>query len=316
MPVDPMIARGIQPIDVSNTLAQIAMLRQRDQVIADDRAQTAALQQQIQAKQQAAAEHEQALVEAISRNDWATVARLDPDVAREIRAQHEAENPPPGQLYQTAEGFLPAEQAVGKMPYQAPLRGDAAAPKPGYGAVEKGVNPQTGKTDSYMVDDFGNVKWLGIEPPAPQQQLSPKDTSAALQKINQIGLARKQLNAAKQRFSTIKNSFSAGPGGRFVPTPAGKAFDASIDQMRNTFTSITRVPGIGAMSDYETRLAQAQFPERGNYENVTEQQLQALDDMLNTLEQGYRGLLGQESATPVQQAAPQARPPLESFQRK
>lgn len=132
MPVDPTIARGIQPIDVSNTLAQIAMLRQRDQALADDRAQTAALQQQIQAKQQAAAEHEQALVEAISKNDWATVARLDPEAAREIRAQQEAEyrqaNPEPPTLYKTAEGFLPGDQAIGKMPYQEPQQAPTYAP--------------------------------------------------------------------------------------------------------------------------------------------------------------------------------------------
>lgn len=43
-------------------------------------------------------------------------------------AQAVGEKPQPGQLYQTAEGFLPAEQAVGKMPYQAPQRAPMEAP--------------------------------------------------------------------------------------------------------------------------------------------------------------------------------------------
>lgn len=36
MPIDPWIARGAPPVDITNTLAQIAMLRQRDQAIAAD----------------------------------------------------------------------------------------------------------------------------------------------------------------------------------------------------------------------------------------------------------------------------------------
>jgi len=40
MAVDPWIARGLPPIDISNTLAQIAMLRQRDQALAADEART------------------------------------------------------------------------------------------------------------------------------------------------------------------------------------------------------------------------------------------------------------------------------------
>lgn len=43
-------------------------------------------------------------------------------------AQAVGEKPQPGQLYQTAEGFLPAEQAVGKMPYQAPQRAPIEGP--------------------------------------------------------------------------------------------------------------------------------------------------------------------------------------------
>jgi hypothetical protein len=85
-----------------------------------------------------------------------------------------------------------------------------------------------------------------------------------------------------------------------LPTERGKAFDAAVDQMRSTLTALTRVPGVGAMSDYETRLDQAKFPSRQNYESVTAQQIDAIDGMLNAIESGYTDLLGGQS----QQAQP------------
>lgn len=140
--------------------------------------------------------------------------------------------------------------------------------------------------------------------------LSPKDTGVVKQKLIQINTARQQLEAAKRKFAAIQNSVSAGPGGQFVPTPAGKAFDAAIDAMRGTITSITRVPGVGAMSDYETRLDQAKFPERGNYEAVTAQKLEQLDALISGLDAGYRDLLGgpSDTAAPAAPAAPAQQP--------
>jgi len=133
------------------------------------------------------------------------------------------------------------------------------------------------------------------------QALSPKDTNTAKVKLTQVKVARNQLNEAKRHYAALKDTFSAGPGGQFIPTPAGKAFDAAVDSMRGSITALTRVPGVGAMSDYETRLDQSKFPSRGNYEQVGEQQLQALEQLLNTIEAGYSELLGGKQA-PSQEA--------------
>lgn len=137
--------------------------------------------------------------------------------------------------------------------------------------------------------------------------LSPKDTGVVKQKLIQISTARRQLATAKEKWKALQNSLSAGPGGGFLPTPAGKAFDAAIDGMRGSITALTRVPGVGAMSDYETRLDQAKFPERGNYEEVTAQKLDQLDALINGLDTGYRDLLGGTSDT----AAPAAAAPTD-----
>lgn len=128
--------------------------------------------------------------------------------------------------------------------------------------------------------------------------LSQKDATAAKQKLMTVQLARQQLNAIRQRFGNIRDGVSAGPLGQgYLPTEGGKAFDAAVDQMRSTLTALTRTPGVGAMSDYETRLDQAKFPSRQNYESVTQQQIDAIDNQLNLIENGYKNLLGGSQPT-------------------
>lgn len=137
-----------------------------------------------------------------------------------------------------------------------------------------------------------------------QTQISPKDLVTARNKLNVIKLARQQLNHIKQKFEGvpdksgnksggIKGTGSAGKLQGWVPTPAGEGFDKAVDLMRGTLTSLTKVPGIGAMSDYETRLDQAKFPSRGDFEEVTADNIQQLDAMLNAIEVGYSDLISQ-----------------------
>jgi hypothetical protein len=136
----------------------------------------------------------------------------------------------------------------------------------------------------------------------PSGGLSARDATTARNKLTMIRLARQQIAEARQAFQPLKGSFSAGPLGQYVPTQDGQAFDAKINTMRGTITGLKRVPGVGAMSDYETRLDQSMMPERGRYEATTEQQLNDLDTMLNYMEQGYGGMLEDAGAQPSTQA--------------
>jgi hypothetical protein len=135
--------------------------------------------------------------------------------------------------------------------------------------------------------------------------LNQKDATTAKMKLNTVSLARQQLNNIRQRFGSLKGTMSAGAFGQgSLPTEGGRAFDRSVDQMRSTLTALTRVPGVGAMSDYETKLDQAKFPTRAEYESVTQQQIDDLDNMLNAIEAGYKDLLSggqtQQQTGPVQ----------------
>jgi hypothetical protein len=127
------------------------------------------------------------------------------------------------------------------------------------------------------------------------ESLSQKDATVARIKLNQVKVARQQLEAAKKAFAEIRGSFSAGVGGSMLPTEKGRQFDKAVDAMRGSITAINRVPGVGAMSDYETKLDQSKFPSRGEYESVTESQIVGLEQLLDTIDSGYRELIGQPS---------------------
>jgi hypothetical protein len=123
-------------------------------------------------------------------------------------------------------------------------------------------------------------------------------------KMNTVALARSQLQKIKEAFEEGRKGFGPNAFGGaqgMLPTQAGKKFDARVNQMRSTLTALTRVPGVGAMSDYETKLDQSKFPSRTAYESVTADTLQNLDDQLSLIENGYRELLtGAQTAAPAQ----------------
>lgn len=139
--------------------------------------------------------------------------------------------------------------------------------------------------------------------------LSQKDQTTAKLKLNTVKLARKQLSDIRDAFEKGRagpgpNAF--GPGQGMLPTRAGKMFDARVNQMRSTLTALTRVPGVGQMSDYETKLDQAKFPQRNTWETVTEDQIRGLEDMLALIENGYTDLLsgGTQQESDVLQQGP------------
>ena len=126
-------------------------------------------------------------------------------------------------------------------------------------------------------------------------KVSPKERQTAFGKVQAAQLLRKQISDARAAFDQIKGTLAAGPSGYLMPlSETGQNFDAAVDALRSTVSALTRVPGVGAMSDYETRLDQAKIPQRGRYESTTEQQLQQLEEMAQFIESGYADMLGND----------------------
>jgi hypothetical protein len=126
MAVDPYIARGVAPIDISQTLGQVAALRQRDQSLAQDQN---ALNFQQQRYSNALAQDEEDDAEwdrAYAAKDWAGMARIDPQTTKILFDHEQAQKPPAPVTEQT----LPSGRVLalqGGSPIGAPW----ARPEPG-----------------------------------------------------------------------------------------------------------------------------------------------------------------------------------------
>lgn len=127
----------------------------------------------------------------------------------------------------------------------------------------------------------------GGKPSATQIKLA----NTAKQKLIDLKAMEDQLGKVEAAFKPLKGSFSAGPGGGYLPTVEGKQFDAAVALLKGMARKLTRTPGEGAMSDYESKLAELANPSRGEYEQVTADQIQQLRGLIETTRQGYEALL-------------------------
>lgn len=222
--------------------------------------------------------------------------------------------PPQGQIrYATSDGTAipPDEQDEFQMAMQASARGqDVTIPvggRPQFGGGQLQAAPKQA-AQSELEKRLAIARQMGATPEDMKrmvvggeaardaQRISTADATKARIKLTQIQTARQQLQAAKAAFNKLKNTYSAGPGGQFLPTPEGQQFDRAIRNLSPLITAVTRVPGVGAMSDYESKLQESALPSRGTYEASTEQQIADLERLLDTVEGGYRDLLGEGSS--------------------
>ena len=161
-----------------------------------------------------------------------------------------------------------------------------------YGSPVAGVGAD-GKPVFFQTNKDGQVSVVPDVAPPPKATLTGKDLAAVNGKIQAAQNLKRQLADARARFAQIKGTLAAGPITGMNPfSEQGQQFDASIDALRSTVTALTRTPGVGAMSDYETRLDQAKIPTRGKYESTTEQQLQELETFADNIIQGYSDMAG------------------------
>jgi hypothetical protein len=127
--------------------------------------------------------------------------------------------------------------------------------------------------------------------PKPATMALAKTKLTALDAIdNQLNRVEKALAKAKYR----------GPiAGRWVPggiSGPDSAADAAIRQLAPLVRQLTRVPGEGAMSDYESRLAEAGQPSRSQTAEGLQETLAGYRDLINATRSGYQDLVGETPA--------------------
>lgn len=199
----------------------------------------------------------------------------------------------PGTLYRVGPHgrYVTAEEAIGQPGYEPPKTTGMPDPMKRVRTLTPAEVTAAGLPEGTVAQQDAYGKIDIVNKPA-AAALTPKDASTARAKLVQVKTAQAQLNNVLAKFKDIQNSASAGAFGQgMLPTPSGKAFDAAVDALRNTIQGLTRVPGIGSSSDFESRLAVAQLPNRGDYEDVTAQKIQQIQDLINTIQSGYSEML-------------------------
>jgi hypothetical protein len=108
-----------------------------------------------------------------------------------------------------------------------------------------------------------------------------------------------RLQAALRRLDRVKTASEklsfGGPiiGGVVGMTPEGQELDQANAQLLTELTALTRVPGVGAQSDLEQRLAQLQLPTAGMYPAVRANAIKELEQFLGDLEAALTNVGGQ-----------------------
>lgn len=127
---------------------------------------------------------------------------------------------------------------------------------------------------------------------------APKPATAALArtKLRALGAIDNQLDRVEAALRKAKyRGMVAGriPGG--ISGPDGAA-DAAINQLGPLIRTLTRVPGEGAMSDYESKLAQAGTPSRTQSSEALAETLAGYRALIRQTRAGYQDVLGEQPA--------------------
>jgi hypothetical protein len=142
--------------------------------------------------------------------------------------------------------------------------------------------------------------------------LTPRQRGDITMKLKLIPVARTQYNRVKELYNEMiqDGTFARGGLGGLIPSQlaGGKAeeFEKAIGALRKSILSMTRVPGIGAMSNYETMLDEAALPSRWGSDEGRAEAINNIGMLLENYEAGYKDMLG---STPPARSAPRRNAP-------
>jgi len=124
-------------------------------------------------------------------------------------------------------------------------------------------------------------------------------------KLQSIQSIRSQLGRVKAAMKGLDKKGWTGSLGGLVPgafDAESDRFDKAVAGLAPLIRQLTRVPGEGGMSDWESRLANAVLPGRRDTTAGRNEALAGLDDLLRTTESGYRELIGGGQSAPARSA--------------
>lgn len=187
------------------------------------------------------------------------------------------------------------------------------APKEGWQTLTGGEAASMGLPAGpvYQRGPNGEVKAVtGTAAASDNGQLTKTQSGVIRTKLQGINAIQSQLGRVEAAMRDLEAKGWAGPVAGFVPgafDAESDRFDKAVAALAPLIRQLTRVPGEGAMSDYESRLAELTLPSRRSTKAGREETIASMRDLLRITREGYRELLGEPGRpSPARQAAPRA----------
>lgn len=141
--------------------------------------------------------------------------------------------------------------------------------------------------------------------------LTPTQRGNVVQKLKLLPNVRTQYERVRTLYNEMieEGTLSRGALGGLVPgaIAGGKAeqFDKAAGALRKSILSLTRIPGVGSMSNYETVLDEQALPSRWGSDAGRLEAINGIGTILDSYEAGYKDMLG----NPAPARAPARTPP-------
>ena len=179
----------------------------------------------------------------------------------------------------------------------------AQGPREVYRAPQKPTSTGTARPPSgyQFVTTPDGAQQLAPIPGGPADPNKPRPANPAVERARREALVRMpQVDAAVRRAERLVNASAnlgnfladGGPvdGLLLARTPAGQELEQAGASFMPVLTALTRVPGIGAQSDLEQRLAMLQLPTADMYPDVRARAAQELQLFMRDLRDAYRNI--------------------------
>ncbi|MBA4164343.1 MAG: hypothetical protein C0510_06885 [Erythrobacter sp.] len=158
------------------------------------------------------------------------------------------------------------------------------------------------KTESEQFDREVKAEELDIKRGGGNTSLTPKQRGDITMKLKLLPAAQQQFARVQELYNKMvqEGTFARGALGGLLPgqVAGGTAeeFDKAVGALRKSILSMTRVPGIGSMSNYETMLDEAALPARWGSDEGRAEAIRNIGTLLQNYEAGYRDMLGTAAA--------------------
>ncbi len=179
------------------------------------------------------------------------------------------------------------------------------------GGVIRNPKPPKAPEPAYQMVSDQEAARLGL-PPGGKYQRAPNGKIESVAGSTQGGPTRQQMGVARQKVGTlraIENQVNrvekamqavesagwTGWVGGMVPgrfDAESNTFDKAVRQLAPLIRQLTRVPGEGAMSDYESKLAEMTLPSRTDTPEGRREALNGIRALINEMRAGYQEVLG------------------------